>query len=210
VAVYAALLVVDLSRPRRFLLCISCLFLLGSMLLRCLILIGMYSGTHPWLSVSEWFHGNVKPGTVVATEEWDHPLPLEATDYDIRELPVFNEETPEKWETIEHALAEAEYVVIASRRAYATLANMPERYPRTAQYYKRLFEGDLGLEPVACFSRFPHLGPFVLADDPTVGLGFDLPELCSPEGHWVLRTGQLDESFVVYDHPQVLVFKSAD
>jgi 4-amino-4-deoxy-L-arabinose transferase-like glycosyltransferase len=208
-AIYAALLAADLSRHHRLPLCVSSFFVLGPMFLRCLVLVGTYSVPHPWVSASEWFYGNVKPGTIVATEEWDHSLPLEATGYRIRELPVFKEETPEKWATIEDALAEAEYVVIASRRAYATLAGMPEMYPRTARYYKRLFEGDLGFELVSCFSRFPGLGPFALTDEPTAGLAFDFPEPCRTERRWALQSGRLDESFVVYDHPQVLVFKAA-
>jgi hypothetical protein len=147
---------------------------------------------------------------VVATEEWDHPLPLDATSYDMRALPVFKEETPEKWATIEDALADAEYVVISSRRAYATLAGLPARYPHTASYYKRLFEGDLGFQPVACFSRFAGLGPLAVSDDPAAGLAFSLPEPCGREGRKVFRPGPLDESFVVYDRPQVLVFRASE
>jgi 4-amino-4-deoxy-L-arabinose transferase-like glycosyltransferase len=209
-AIYAASLCEDLTRPHRFLHGVSCFLLPGSMLLRCVIFLTTYRVPHPWIRASEWFYGNARPGSVVATEAWDHPLPLDATSFDMRELPIFDEETPEKWAAMEDALAEAEYLVIASRRAYATLAGMPERYPRTARYYKRLFEGDLGFEAVACFSRFASLGPFALLDDPTAGLAFDLPEPCRIEGYWVFRPGPLDESFVVYDRPQVLVFKASE
>jgi hypothetical protein len=180
------------------------------MLLRCLMFVTTYRVAHPWVRSSEWFYTNVRPGAIVATEQWDHSLPLDATGYEMRELPVFQEDTPEKWAAMEDDLAEADYVVIASRRAYSALAGMPERYPRTTHYYKRLFEGNLGFELVACFSRFPTLGPFALADDPTAGLGFDLPRLCGPQGYWVFRPGRLDESFVVYDHPQVLVFRASE
>jgi hypothetical protein len=103
-----------------------------------------------------------------------------------------------------------DYVVIASRRAYATLARTPERYPLTASYYKRLFEGELGFEPVACFGRIPGLGPIVLVDDPTSGLVFDLPRLCGLKEYRWFRLGRLDESFVVYDHPLVLVFRASN
>jgi 4-amino-4-deoxy-L-arabinose transferase-like glycosyltransferase len=209
-AIYAALLVADLTGLDRVPAGVSRALLLGSMLFRCLILASVYGVPHPWVRVSEWFYENVDRGTVVATEEWDHTLPLDTTGYDVRVLPVFEEETPEKWETVETALAEAEYMVIASRRAYATLPRLSKRYPLTARYYERLFDGNLGFEPVACFSRVPRLGPFALVDDPTSGLAFNLPELCRVERHGMFRLRRLDESFVVYDHPQVLVFKASE
>ena len=144
---------------------------------------------------------------MVAVERWAHPLPLDGTDYDVRELPVFDEDTPDKWAAMEGTLAEADYVVIASRRGYATLARWPARYPLTARYYRLLFEGDLGFEPVACFGRFVGLGPVAVADDPAVGLNFSLPQRCRPDAPFVLRVGRLDESFVVYDHPQVVILR---
>jgi 4-amino-4-deoxy-L-arabinose transferase-like glycosyltransferase len=208
-AIFASLLIADLASLHIALAGGLHLLLLGGMLFRCVSLGSMYRVPHPWVRVSQWFYDNAAQGAVVATEEWDHTLPLDTAGYEVRVLPVFEEETPRKWELIEGALAEADYVVIASRRAYATLAGMPERYPRTARYYERLFEGDLGFEPVVCFGRFPNLGPIALADDPTDELGFDLPEACVARTYRVFRQGQLDESFVVYDHPQVLVFKAS-
>ncbi len=173
---------------------------------RCLALIGSYSAPHPWTAASNWFYENVPPGAVVAVEHWDHPLPLKASAYDVRELPVFDEETPEKWSMIQDILAQSDYVVIASRRGYRTLARWSTRYPQTARYYRQLFEGKLGFEPVACFGRAPRLGPVAIVDQVTAGLEFALPSLCQPEAPLVWRVGRLDESFVVYDHPQVVIF----
>jgi len=175
-----------------------------------LAFVSIYRSPHPWLAASEWFHTRVPEGAVVAVEQWDHPLPLDVTgspDYDVRELPVFDEDTPDKWAAIGRVLAQADYVVIASRRGYGTLARWPERYPLTARYYHQLLEGDLDFEPVACFGRTPHLGPLALTDDPTSGLGFSLPACCRPETPTVLWLGRLDESFVVYDHPQVVILQ---
>jgi hypothetical protein len=105
-------------------------------------------------------------------------------------------------------LEAADYLVIASRRGYASVTRWPERYSRTSQYYAGLFNGALGFEPVACFGRHPRLGSLVLRDDPTAGLAFSLPELCQTQVGAVLRLGRLDESFVVYDHPQAIIFKA--
>ena len=185
-------------------------FVLAGSVLRCLAFLNLYRFTHPWLAASRWFAVHVPRGAVIAVEQWDHPLPVDATGYDVRELPIFDEDRPEKWSVMEETLAAAEYVVVASRRGYATLARWPERYPRTAAYYRRLFQGELGFEPVACFGRYPRLGPLALVDDPAAGLGFSLPEPCRPEAPIVSRLGRLDESFVVYDHPQVVVLRRGE
>jgi len=177
--------------------------------LHCLAFVSLYRQPHPWLTASRWFYDHVPQGTLVAVEQWDHPLPLDGTGYDVRELPIFDEDTPGKWAAMEETLAQADYVVIASRRAYATLARWPERYPRTSHYYRLLFEGKLGFEPVACFERYPRLGPLALVDDPTARLGFSLPAPCQPELPIGLVLGRLDESFVVYDHPLVVILRRA-
>jgi len=186
-------------------------FLIYSLLiysfLHCLAFANLYRSPHPWLVASKWFYEHVPRGAVVAVEQWDHPLPLDATGYDVRELPVFDEDTPEKWAVMMDVLTEADYAIIASRRGYATLARWPERYPIMARYYGLLFEGRLGFEPVACFGRAMRLGPLALVDAPANGLGFELPEFCQPDVPFVLHLGRLDESFVVYDHPQAMLFQ---
>jgi 4-amino-4-deoxy-L-arabinose transferase-like glycosyltransferase len=206
-ALYAARLLAALHRRSR---CLASILIYSSLvysLLHCLAVVNTYRSPHPWLSASEWFTRNVSPGAVVAVEQWDHPLPLDATGYDVRELPIFDEDTRGKWAAMEAALTEADYVVIASRRGYAALARWPTRYPFTARHYRELFRGELGFEPLACFGRHPRLGPISLLDDPTTGLDFSLPDLCEPETPIVLRLGRLDESFVVYDHPQAITFR---
>jgi 4-amino-4-deoxy-L-arabinose transferase-like glycosyltransferase len=205
-ALYAARLLFDLDRWKR-------VFIGGVLaysLLHCTAFLALFRSPHPWIAASRWFHSQVPIGAVVAVEQWDHPLPLDATGCQLRELPVFaedDEEMSQKWETMTEILAEADYLVIASKRGYATLARWSERYPFTARYYRELFAGELDFGPMACFGRHPRLGPFMFVDDPTAGLGFSLPALCQPDVPFVLRLGWLDESSVVYDHPQVVVFR---
>jgi 4-amino-4-deoxy-L-arabinose transferase-like glycosyltransferase len=180
--------------------------LLAFALIRCLAFLELYASPHPWLAASNWLQDDAKPGAVLAVEAWDHPLPVGAVSADVRELPVFDEDTPEKWRGIAAVLAEADYVIIATRRGYATLAAWPQRYPLATEYYRLLFAGALGFEPVACFGRHPRLGALVLADDPARGLGFSLPAVCQSQGI-TLNLGRLDESSAVYDHPRTIVFK---
>ena len=197
------------GRIRRVISGITYLALIYSFLF-CLAFVSLYDAPHPWLAASEWIRRQVPRGSILAVEHWDHPLPVGAIggyDYDVRELPVFDEDSEAKWAEIEAALAEADYVILASRRGYATLARWPERYPLTAHYYRQLFEGELSFEPIACFGRYPHLGPVVLRDDPVAGLGFALPDVCQTRDFATVCLGRLDESFVVYDHPQVVIFR---
>lgn len=179
---------------------------LSPVLLLSLALVVSYRVPHPWVAASHWLETNVEPDTTIAVEAWDHPLPFHAQEYHVRTLPLFEPETEDKWAAIETKLAEADVVVIASRRGYGALAGWPERFPLTTDYYHALLDGELGFEVVACFGRWPRVGPLALADDPFQAL--DLPHpgaACRPSPVWELPP--LDESFVVYDHPLVIVLR---
>ncbi len=202
-ALCAARALVDWYRCRRRLSVFLTVASLGYSFLTCGAILGAYALPHPFRSASEWFYAHVPPGAAVAVEAWDHPLPLDATDYHVLELPIFDAERAGKWERIESILTQADYVIIASQRGYGALG----RHPDAARYYRRLFGGELGFRPAACFVRVPRLGPLVLSDDPAAGLSFSLPELCRPDAPFMLQFGRLDESFTVYDRPVVIVFR---
>ena len=122
-------------------------------------------------------------------------------------LELYEPDTPAKRAAMLQVLAKSTYLVIPSNRAYDAMPRLPLRYPMTLKYYQTLFDcncsGDdlenraYGLEPpfksplgfdlVATFESPPSLGPLVFADQ------------------------SADESFTVYDHPKVMIFKkSAD
>lgn len=172
-----------------------------------LSLVLCYGSPHPWVAASHWLRDHVPPGSVIAVEEWDHPLPLDASGYDVRTLPVFDPETDAKWEGIEGALAEADVVVIASRRGYGALAARPEAFPRARAHYEALLSGALGFRTVACFGRWPAVGPLALADDPFAADDLPLPaSSCRPDAP-VLWLPRLDESYVVYDRPLTVILQ---
>ncbi|MBC7226444.1 MAG: glycosyltransferase family 39 protein [Thermoflexales bacterium] len=171
-----------------------------------LALVVSYNRPHPWVAASEWIRAHLPPGSVIAVEEWDHPLPLDAEGYTLRVLPVFGPEGEEKERVIASVLAEADAVVIASRRGYGALARWPDRFPTTLTYYRALFAGERGFTTAGCWGRWPSLLGLSLADDPFRAAGLPFPHpACRPAGTW-LRLPRLDESFVVYDHPEVVVF----
>lgn len=203
-AVYAAQWIIAIGRglmPRALFI----LSVLPAALLS-LALVRSYSQPHPWVVASGWIRAHLPPGAVIAVEEWDHPLPLDAEGYTLRTLPVFEPEGEEKERMIASVLAEADAVVVASRRGYGALARWPDRFPATLAHYRALFTGERRFIAAECWGRWPSLAGISLADNPFGAAGLPLPHPgCRPAGAW-LRLPRLDESFVVYDHPEVVVF----
>jgi 4-amino-4-deoxy-L-arabinose transferase-like glycosyltransferase len=169
-----------------------------------LLFASMYATPHSWISASEWIYANVPAGGTLAVEDWDTalPLPLDVNgqarridEYDVRTLTLYDEpDDTAKWSALSGDLAASDYVIIASRRLYGSIPRLPDRYPLASRYYDRLFAGDLGFELVGEFTRGaawlnPHISP--------------LPDAAPP----LLRP---DESFVVYDHPRVLILQNAE
>ena len=145
---------------------------------------------------------------------WDDALPLSVDQTDALggiylplNLELYEPDTPAKREEMLKILEQVRYIVIPSNRAYDAMPRLPLRYPMTLKYYQALFDcacsGDalenrayqltapfkspLGFELVKTFDSNPSLGPLTINDQ------------------------SADESFTVYDHPKVLIFKkSAD
>ena len=141
---------------------------------------------------------------------WDDALPLNIDQYNVQggifvplNLELYEPDTPEKRDAMLKILAESDYIVIPSNRAYDAMPRLPLRYPLTLKYYQALFDcncsGDAlenrayGLEP-------PFKSP----------LGFELVATFeSPPSLGFLKfpDQSADESFTVYDHPKVMIFK---
>lgn len=95
-----------------------------------------------------------------------------------------------------YALHHSDYLTISSNRFYDTKTRNPLRWPLSVRYYRALFAGELGFEPVAQFDESFELGPLRIADQ-------HLPTWDSPA--W-LNEFEAEEAFHVYDHPAVFVF----
>ncbi len=152
--------------------------------------------------------------TYTLETSWDDSLPLRVEPYDglggiydPLNLELYDDETPDKRAKMEEVLDQANYIVMPSNRGYDAMPRLPQRYPMATSLYQGLFDcncsGDqleekayglnapfhspLGYDLVATFTSAPTFGPFRFADE------------------------SADESFTVYDHPKVLIFKkSAD
>jgi uncharacterized membrane protein len=149
----------------------------------------LYLRPHTRIAASDWIYENISPGSVLANEHWDDPLPLrskEKNQYERIELEWYDEDTPLKLAQSLTRLDRADTIILSSNRLYDSIPRLPMRYPMTVAYYKSLFDGSLGFEKVAEFTSYPSL------------FGIDFPDQSA------------EEAFAVYDHPRVQIFKKTE
>jgi YYY domain-containing protein len=169
----------------------------GGTLLYALAFSSLYTRPHSRVQASRWMYANLPPGSAIANEHWDDWLPIGGVDgltaYGDRglftgiEMKNYDPDTPEKLDKIIDNLDKADYLVLSSNRLYDSIPRQPLRYPLGSRYYELLFNGGLGFEPLIEFTSFPTLFGIRLVDHVA------------------------EESFTVYDHPRVQIFKkSAD
>jgi len=191
-AIFSAKFLVDFNRTFKNLKFILFLVLTTTFLYS-LAFETIYFRPQTRILASNWIYQNIPPGAKVLTEHWDDGLPV-STElgnpgfYRIEQLTIYEPDNQEKINYYAKKLSEADYIVINSRRLYGTLINLPERYPITSRYYKLLFSGELGYEKVAQFTSYPAL----------------------KIGKWQIEFNDdsSEETFQVYDHPKVMIFKN--
>lgn len=183
-----ALLIAKVKTHTRMIATAINIFVPLSLLVWPAMFLSVYINTHTRIVASQWIHKNL-PSSFVVNESWDDPLPLlipKTTKSFLGEMmPVFDQDSPQKWRTINTMLESADYYFLTSNRAWGSIPNVPDKYPETSEFYKKLFNGELGFVKVAEFTSRPsleYLGiPFTLNDD------------------------NADETFTVYDHPKVII-----
>ena len=197
-------------RPRaRPLLIAGLAALLGGTGFYALSYMSIYTEPHTAVRMSEWLNRNVPDGSLVLKEHWEEGLPG-LHDYRIRELPLYENDGPEKLAQLSDMLAEADYLVFFSNRLYGTIPRLPSRYPISAEYYRLLFSGQLGYQLVNAETAYPRLAGVALVHETFQRPGVPRPpelDAFEPPG-LRLGLGFADESFSVYDHPTGLLFQN--
>lgn len=178
--------------------------------------IHMYRVPTTRISANTWIYQHIPQRSTIAWESWDDPLPFPTlgnspASYKTPSLPVFDPDSPKKWQTMTTILQSADYLILSSNRGYGAMGRVRDRYPETFQYYVKLFNGSLGFVPVAQFTSRPFLpvpGLSICITPPGFTYGFVSRPIaqCSPGGISVVDDGA-DETFTVYDHPTVIIFK---
>jgi YYY domain-containing protein len=154
-----------------------------------LAFLSVYARPHSVRTASEWFHENVAPGATVLLPDWEEGFPFSLSDrpadrFRFGTLSLYAPDAPEKTEALARALASGDLLVFPTKRLYGAVTQASERFPDTDRLFRLLFSGDLGWTLARTFSSPPQL------------LGLSLP------------TERADESFSVYDHPKVVVFRN--
>ncbi len=194
-ALYKFIKYVDGQIKNNFFLFAFCCLLFASFLVWPLSFMHIYTKPNTRTSATRWINSTIPPGRILAIEHWDDALPLQGADkYRMLTLALYDPDTDSKWQTISQELQVTDYIIIASNRLYVPLQKLTDCphlppgkcYTRTADYYKKLFSGELGFQKVAEFSSNPTL-PF-----------FNVQ----------INDQSADESFTVYDHPKIMIFKN--
>jgi len=150
---------------------------------------------HTRITASKWINKNIPDGSVIATEHWDDYIPLFGGEkYKHEELTLYDQPDNDiKWNLINERLKNSDYIIIASNRLSTPLQRLSDCqkykacYPKTSEYYQKLFNNKLSFKKVVEFSVYPKLN---------IGnLKFEINDDAA------------DESFTVYDHPKIMIFK---
>lgn len=168
-------------------------------LLWTLMFLNMYSKPNTRIQATEWINQFIPYGSTLAVEHWDDRVPIyDPGKYTYEELPLYDiPDDDVKWKMINEKLRRTDYIVIASNRLYAPLQRLnnceetyPRCYPITSKYYEKLLDNKLGFVKIAEFSSYPTLHvlryTFRINDDGA------------------------DESFTVYDHPKIMIYKNTN
>ena len=163
----------------------------------------IYRNKHSRVVASEWIYKNFKNGAVIANEHWDDGLPLPVVNnynkqFIMLELPVFGPDDETKWSQMNEILDKADYYILSSNRGWGSIPTVPEKYPRMTKFYKDLFDPSCHPERSEGSPCYQKIAEFT-----------SYPKLCLVFSDWclVLNDDWADESFSVYDHPKVLIYK---
>ena len=157
---------------------------------RAFLFLGIYTREHSVVQASRWFYGHVTKGATVLSQDWDEGFPFDIDgrspgEYKITNFGFYEDDSDAKIHKLSSALASSEVVVFQTKRLYGAITQASGKYPRTDRFFRLLFAGDLG---------------FTLEK-----------EIVSRPGYfgWGAFDELADESFTVYDHPKVVVFRNA-
>lgn len=141
------------------------------------------------LSASAWMYDNIRADTSIFTEHWNDGLPLtipgkKETFFNRDQLTVYDTDNPAKLEYYAENLPRGQYIILSTRRMWATMPRLSKLYPLTSRFYENLQNGQLGYQEVATFTSYPSLFGLTINDD------------------------SAEESVQVFDHPTVRIFKN--
>lgn len=197
--VYAARFLTELRAccnshvTRRALHNILVIFVVGFSAVYALAFARLYSVQHAYYTASQWIYEQIPAGSSILLPHWDDGLPLHLPGLNpdryqsmsrSDELPFYEPDSDVKLRSLAERLAAADYVIFPTQRIQGSLPRATDEFVRTLSLLTMLFNGQLGYENVYSLKPTPALGAWVFNDD------------------------RADESFTVYDHPKILIFRN--
>ncbi len=179
--------------------------------------VGVYGRTHTAVAASDWINDNVSRNASIINggSYWDEQIP-NLRGYDLWTFPAYHpDHDPNKIPELIERLADSDYVIFYSNRAYGSVARLPDEFPQSSAFYRLLFSGELGYQLERAFTSYSSLAGVQLRDDPYGRAGLATPPIASggndgqPDGI-VINLGYADENVIGYDHPQVLIFRNVE
>jgi YYY domain-containing protein len=162
----------------------------GGTLLALLAFLAIYARPHTVITASEWAYKHIPAGSKILSQDWDEgfPFPLpggfSGERYQIVNFGYYEPDSPSKMQKLARELSSSDYIVFQTKRLYGALTQAAQKFPLSSNYFYLLFAGDLGYTLIYEVASRPGL------------LGFEFPDEL------------VDESFTVYDHPKVLIFRN--
>ena len=190
---------------------------LGATALYALAFASIYGRPHTAIAAAEWLNANAPAGASIvnAGSLWDERIP-DLGGYEVWEFPAYHRpDDGAKVGELAERMAGAEYLIFYSNRAYGAIARLPEEFPRSAAFYRQLFQGELGYRLERGFTSYPSLAGAALRDNPYRRAGLTAPAVApggddGQPGGIVIDLGYADENVIGYDHPQALVFRNVE
>ncbi|MBU1110303.1 glycosyltransferase family 39 protein [Patescibacteria group bacterium] len=180
-----------------------------------------YLRPDPRVTAAEWAEQNIPSDAQILSEVHDLGILPFNNVFGAQQIELFNfydidgpfgkcnEQTvsassiQRKISELAKSLAKIDYIIIPSRRIYATRLRLPECFPNGKRYYEALFNGNLG------FSKIYETENLSLANRlfaqslayPELVKGFDR-SIAQSLGHFFSP----EETYNVFDNPTVLIF----
>jgi hypothetical protein len=180
-------------------------------LLWSIMFLNIYTLPHTRITATNWILKNIPYGSKLAVEHWDDRLPITGGEnYQTQELTLYDyPDDDQKWIRINKVLKDSQYIIIASNRLYKPLQklNNCKKYKRcylkTTEYYKKLFSG----LPVIARQVYPEQSRREAISFQKIAEFSSFPTLNIGNWKLVINDSSSDESFSVYDHPDIMIFK---
>ena len=144
-----------------------------------------YRSVDPRIQAADLLNSRVRSGETVLVEPREVGI-MGFDGADLEVLPLTDPPGEAKLEQITELLADGDWLLLYSRRNWAVLPGLTERFPEMCGYYNALAHGDLGYIVVA---RFDRVAPFGGLLEPDLGS---------------------EETRVVFDRPVVYLLRNVD